>query len=405
MRKILLAMPTYWTHPGGAGAEEVFFDHPSPLDTPGTLRRALESLVPLITSPVLVGVVAAATHPELNSRMELHLGELLSSPPLPYRVHLLGPSHVARLREVVQKEGQEEWLPLISLKGYGAVRNLTLVLATLLGADVLVSLDDDEVIEDPDFLRKVTHGLEVLSRRFPVFGLAGPYVNPDGGVEAPEPQAPWALFWPKLRLLNQTLRELSRHPEPWPLTPMALGGNMVLPRALYRSLPFDPWIPRGEDIDYVVNARMWEIPFFFQKDLRVRHLPPPKPHPAWLRLRQDVLRFAYARKKLRQQEAHPGMVKVTPESLMPYPGRFLLEDLEKLVHESHTLLALEYLIQGDPAAAAETLENLRLFKEMMEDPGSGLPNYLAFAERWRQFQGWLSDPRVAVRVRQALWGE
>ena len=60
MVAFLLAVPTYWTYPEDRGGEEIFFDHPTPLNTPGTLRRTLESLVPLVEPGVVaVSVVAA----------------------------------------------------------------------------------------------------------------------------------------------------------------------------------------------------------------------------------------------------------------------------------------------------------------------------------------------------------
>jgi hypothetical protein len=55
-----------------------------------------------------------------------------------------------------------------------------------------------------------------------------------------------------------------------------------------------------------LNARMFGIPFFLDNTLGITHLPPDKPHPAWLRLRQDLVRFCYTRLKLRQQEPGPG---------------------------------------------------------------------------------------------------
>ena len=30
-----VAIPTYWTYPGGKGPEEIVFDHPTPLDARG----------------------------------------------------------------------------------------------------------------------------------------------------------------------------------------------------------------------------------------------------------------------------------------------------------------------------------------------------------------------------------
>ncbi len=404
MASFFLAIPTYWTHPEGQGEEDIIFDHPSPLNTPGTLRRTLESLIPLVKPGVTVGVAAAAAAPELNALVEARVRDILTSSPLPYPVVLFSASHLAVFQEFLRSHGKEEWSSLLSLAGYGAIRNLTLVLANILEAEVLVSLDDDEVIEDQDFLGRIANDLAVLGRLHPVFGLAGLYDNPDGRVFVPEPTAPWALFWPKLRLMNQTMAGLLEGEEPRPLTPLGLGGNMALPGDLFRRLPFDPRIPRGEDVDYVVNARMWGIPFFLDKHLRVRHLPPEKPHPTWLRLRQDLVRFAYARRKLREQEPHPHLVKVSPQELTPYPGRFLLDDLEEMAHRSHTLLALEYLAAGDTTGARQTLMNLQLFQQENSGSENAFRTYLDFTSRWQALQTWLADPQVAAQVRRALWG-
>ena len=46
-----------------------------------------------------------------------------------------------------------------SLSGYGAIRNLGLLVANVLGFDAVVFLDDDEVVDDPEFLTKAMYGL------------------------------------------------------------------------------------------------------------------------------------------------------------------------------------------------------------------------------------------------------
>jgi hypothetical protein len=404
MVAFFLAIPTYWTHPEGKGGEDIIFDHPSPLNTPGTLRRTLESLIPLITPGVTVGVVAAAAAPELSPLVEAWVGELLTSPPLPYPVVFFSASHLEVFQDFLRRQGKEEWGSLLSLAGYSAIRNLTLVLANLWHAEVLVSLDDDEVIEDKDFLTRIIADLAVLGRRHPICGLAGVYLNADGRIYLPEPETPWALFWPKLRWMNQTFAGLLEAEEPLPPTPLGLGGNLALPVSLFRRLPFDPGIPRGEDVDYVVNARMRGIPFFLDQDLRVLHLPPEKPHPTWLRLRQDLVRFAYARRKLREQEPHPDLVRVSAQELAPYPGNFLMDDLEERAHRSHTLLALEYLAAGDTAGARQTLENLRLLQQENQRPQNAFRTYLDLTSRWQELQNWLAHPEVAAQARRALWG-
>ncbi|MEJ2071663.1 MAG: hypothetical protein P8X58_14895, partial [Syntrophobacterales bacterium] len=246
MVAFLLAVPTYWTLPEVCGEEEIFFDHPTPLNTQGTLRRTLESLVPLVEPGVVaVGVVAAPSAADLSPTMEAWLEELLTSPPLPYPVVLFCPSHLALLKDFLRGQGKEAWVDLLSLTSYGAIRNITLVLANLLESEVLVSLDDDEVVEDKEFLAKISADLAYLGRQYSVFGLAGLYENADGRVFVPEPETPWSLFWPKLRWMNQTFAKLLNSKEVLPRTPLALGGNMVLPAKLFRRLPFDPCIPRG----------------------------------------------------------------------------------------------------------------------------------------------------------------
>ena len=207
----LIAIPTYWTHPGGDGPEEIVFDHPTPLDAPGTLPRTLVSLIPLAAqgAEIEVSVVAAATAPALEAAVARRVREVIESPPLPYPVKLFAAPHLRILQDFCRTQGRAEWLPLLSLAGYSQIRNLTLVLATICQAGALLSLDDDEVIADPDFLVKVAADFEFLEREHPVFGLAGIYRDKDGGVLLPEPAAPWAAYWPKMRWLNAALTELA----------------------------------------------------------------------------------------------------------------------------------------------------------------------------------------------------
>jgi len=406
MRSCLIAIPTYWTHPGGDGPEEIVFDHPTPLDAPGTLGRTLESLAPLAAqgAGIEVSVVAAATAPALEAAVARRVREVIESPPLPYPVKLFAAPHLRILRDFCRTEGRAEWLPLLSLAGYSQIRNLTLILATICQAGALLSLDDDEVIADPDFLVKVEEDLELLEREHPVFGLAGIYRNGDGSVLLPEPAAPWAVYWPKMRWLNAALTELVLAGPRLKPTYLGFGGNLVLPAALSRRLPFDPAITRGEDTDYILNASLFGIPFFLDNTLSIIHLPPDKPHPIWMRLRQDLVRFCYTRLKLRQQEPGPGRARVAAGDFEPYPGNFLGDDLPLRALQSHTLLALDYLDQGDSEAAQRTLENLALM-ERLEQSGAGVyAAYVRTVSLWQALQQWLATPEVAAGVRRALWG-
>jgi hypothetical protein len=207
-----------------------------------------------------------------------------------------------------------------------------------------------------------------------------------------------------MRWLNAALTELVLSGPRLKPTPLGFGGNLALPKGLFRHLPFDPAITRGEDTDYLLNARLWGIPFFLDNSLSIVHLPPDKPHPIWLRLRQDLVRFSYTRLKLRQQEPGPGRTAVTPEDLQPYPGNFLTDDLPQRALQSHALLALDYLAQGDSEGARQTLMNLVLM-DRLEQAGAGVyETYRRTVSHWQDLQAWLAQPAVAAQARQALWG-
>ncbi|MGQ9921677.1 MAG: glycosyltransferase family 2 protein [Desulfobacca sp.] len=398
-----LAVPTYWTSPGEAGQSDLFFDHPTPLDTAGTLARCLDSLLPLVSPQVSIVVVAAATSDQLAAPVAAQVGEILAGYPPAVRPRLLAAAELAKLHRFCQSQGHPEFCRLLSLRGYGAIRNLTLVAANLLAAEVLVSLDDDEMVSGPPFLTRLGEDLAVLAREHTLFGLAGLYESPAGELLLPEPEGAWVRFWPKISWLNEAFQELAGPGPALRPTPLALGGNMAIPAALYRFLPFDPALPRGEDTDYVLNARLFGIPFFLDAGLRVVHDPPAKPHPVWQRLRQDLQRFWYTRQKLLAQE--PGVVPalVRPLDLLPYPGKFLLADLELRAYRAHTVLAQEYLAAGDVAAAQETLANLAILTTPAAD-AAVLSTYLAAVAQWQQLQGWLAQPEVRQAALEAVWG-
>ena len=65
-----------------------------------------------------------------------------------------------------------------SLSGYGAIRNLGLLVADTLGFDAVVFLDDDEVVDDPDFLQRAVYGLGKLTKKgIPILAKTGYYLS------------------------------------------------------------------------------------------------------------------------------------------------------------------------------------------------------------------------------------
>ena len=153
--RICLAIPTFWTHPGGVGEEEVIYDHPTPLDVDGTLSRCLDSLRKLAAVNTTIVVVVAAAADSLQAAVEQRVRDLVMDLPPSQAPLLFSYTHLKKLHSFCKQQGHGEFLDLLSLTGYAAVRNLTLVAANLVNADIMVSLDDDEIIADADFLTRI----------------------------------------------------------------------------------------------------------------------------------------------------------------------------------------------------------------------------------------------------------
>lgn len=101
---------------------------------------------------------------------------------------------------------------------------------------------------------------------------------------------------------------------------------MIIHRNLFKTVPFDPNVTRGEDIDYLINAKMFGFHFFLDRELSIKHLPPKKTHPVWKRFREDIYRFLYEKAKIDSQRDLPNMNKVTSHDFDPYPGNFLTNE-------------------------------------------------------------------------------
>jgi hypothetical protein len=164
-------------------------------------------------------------------------------------------------------------------------------------------------------------------------------------------------------------------------------------------------VPRGEDIDFLINARMFGFSFFLDNQLSIKHLAPPKTHPVWMRLREDIYRFVYERAKLESQREIQGMTKVYPEEFDPYPGCFLKEDLEEKIERACRLLSEEYLAQGDKKGSEEVLRNIELARTGAAPKYDPFDNLCRLQRRWQELMDYTSEKEVGLRVRGIVEGE
>ncbi len=402
--KTTMIIPSYWTRERGMGAKETdaVYDHPTPLDDEGTLQRTIESISILKEKDFDLVIIAVSNAADVEDSVEENVARIIGNANADVTVRLFSHSHLRKIHRILKEEGGGRFVELLSLRGYSNIRNLCLFLPHLLGSDIAVLIDDDEVFEDPFFMNKAREYIgQRIDDRF-VGAVAGYYLQPDGDWRLKTSPESERASWDKVARMNEAFEKIIGTGPRLKETPFVFGGNMIVHRDIFRHIPFDPSISRGEDIDYLINMRMFGHAFFLDDSLSIKHLPPPKPHPVWKELREDLYRFIRERQKLRNQEAMPGMVHVRAEELDPYPGAFLKDDLEDKIASECTALATQYRIEGKESDAVEALNNIVIAKSETES-GENLFHRLIRTQRlWEEMMDFTSTGDIGRKLASLL---
>ncbi|MHC4715732.1 MAG: hypothetical protein ACYS5V_02065 [Planctomycetota bacterium] len=385
-KNIWIAVPTYWTHPSGAdGPETVTFDHPTPLDTDGTLARTLESFTHL-EGDFKVLIVAAGAHPDLGERIHQCVGELARPFADRLDLYLVGPARLAELNAQLPA-------PILSLDSYGNIRNVQLIVPFALGADAVVGIDDDEIVPDTAFLSKAARIGERRADGELIGGMAGPYYDANGEYRiagAEELGACPNLFLKKNHFMDRAIDRAMTQVEPDGLirSNVAFGGNMVMSRATIARTCHDPYIARGEDYDYVINAAMDGTFYYFQPAMAITHLPPDSTGAQAAdkesKLLADISRFIYMQEKMRLHGERFPAEAFDYDYLHPYPGPYVdpTADLP-----AHAVAALDekyphYRQSADPQEFVDRAITLATARA---------EEFFAYRTRWRTALAGLAD--------------
>ena len=362
--RIVMVIPTYWQRSRAEGWKEgdAVYDHPTPIDEEGTLGRTLESIKILNNKNFKLVIPVCPTTDEIADLAEQKTKEIVEKSQITVETYIFTPKNLDNIKEILRHEGLNEEVELLNIKGYSNVRNICLYVSQILGGDVAILIDDDEVFEKPDF---VDMAVEFIGKRkygSIIYGVAGYYLNKkDEYYDDVEMQA-WMTYWDRFGSKAKAFDKIISAGPRIKITPFAFGGLMVIHKNMFRIVPFDPKVTRGEDIDYLLNAKMYGFDFFLDNKLNIKHLPPPKHHPIWKRTREDIYRFLYEKSKIDNQVEHSNMKKVSAEDFMPYPGDFLTDDLEDKIYKTNILLALDYLAEGKVDDCRGAIENIYLSK-------------------------------------------
>lgn len=412
--KVTMVIPSYWARESEVGWKEgdAIYDHPTPLDCEGTLLRAIQSIGMLEDKDFQLVIIAVATAEDIENQVEKKVANIIKSANPGVELLLFGPSHIRKVQDLFINEGKNEYIDLLKLRGYSNIRNLCIFIPHILDSDVAVLIDDDEVFEDPKFISKAREfiGREIGGRT--INAVAGYYLQPDGDFRVKRPFHPWMKYWDKYEKMNEAFDKVIGTEPRLKETPFVFGGNMVIHRNLFtvfgelsRTVPFDPGVPRGEDMDFLINAKMFGFTFFLDNQLSIRHLPPPETHPTWMQLREDIRRFIYERAKIEHQKEMEGMTKVYPEDFDPYPGCFLKRDLEEKIEKSCKLLSEEYLAQGDRQDSEEALKNITLSKTDAVPKYDPFQKVCKLQKRWQELMKYTSKGEIRSSTRKIIEGE
>lgn len=346
--KNIIAVYSAWTT-GKDGAAKVF-DHPLTLDDKGTVARMLESFIKSeVKTPVVL--FPSSTHPKVIA----HLKKLAKPYLKDMDVHVFDDADLKGIVKNLKKNGfPKEFDDVWDIGNYGRYRNWMLLYGAFLGVDNVITIDDDELIEQKRYIEDIV--LEYIGTKqngVEVWGKGGIYIDADGNKYVDEQNKSVAEYdrWPKNKVLNQSMKDQVETPGGRLVyCNAALGGNMITNRKIFLKVPYDINITRGEDDDYVMNAEYLGFTYLFDKEMVVRHLPPGRDSLFWTRMGQDIKRFKYLREKVR-------IFKIDRNKMSVMYKYYLTDDLDYNAVCGSIDAARRFMAKGQKAEADGFLQN------------------------------------------------
>ncbi|UCH12373.1 MAG: hypothetical protein JSW18_06045 [Candidatus Omnitrophota bacterium] len=412
----IITIPTYWTRKGGVKkVGDTYFDHPTALDGEQTLTRLLDSLKEVwgkFKVVILTGIVDYSDN-KLYEQVEKKVDSLIK----PYKKHFpimqFAKSDVKFLKERMKKSNMLiDMLPQINLACYPTIRNCQLMVTNGLGSDVMIGLDDDEVVMR-DHVKKATEFIGKEYKGQKIYGIGGYYKDKKGDHIMRDLKKPPIdnIFYRKRWIKNEGFIAVDRMKGRVQKSNFVFGGNMVMHRKMFMNVAYDLGITRGENMDYLINAKMHDLHFYFDKELYIIHMPPEKwdkkikaflrtgafSMTNYYRLEQDMLRFIYEREKIREcNDHHPELKKVSIDELKPYPGDFFEEKVVK-----DAVYALKFMYP-------EETKKLRINAEVqvnraLERARKLAPNYFLFNQKWIKLMKFIGEDKEFKKHLESGW--
>lgn len=392
-RKVLIAIPTYWTF--GRGSEVLrksyeIYDHPTEIPRYETLSRLLDSMGKLDCAGLDVRIAVLAASADGRKKYEGIIERLLkkAKAKIAKEPILLFQSSMGPVKGKLAAGGYPGIAEKASLVGYPNVRNMGLLLGRMLECDAVYFLDDDEVVTDEGLLKKLIGAAEENGTDI----MGGTYYS-----RTEEPtvrRVPlWRRLWNKRKYVEMGKKEKRCDQE----LNLILGGNALISRKALEKVPFDPWILRGEDFDYSINAKHFGLDTRINEGARILHLPPVDEKlylsTYWSKLRADVYRFFYTKEKM-------DYMGLSLSMLPPYPRVFMEDRLTLRAVFTAWWLAVYSLGRLDLRSVKENLINVKRF---LWDCGRYAKRHKTdYAEFQKEWEGLMADQDLQKELAQAL---
>lgn len=317
----VIVIPTYVSsrRRREGGSVLTTYDHATPVTQSGELPRLLHSLQKVQGIGQIIILVISEPSIE-NQAAEKVQAQASKYPSL--NIAVIGAAELGLIQQRMEQLGLGKLSKEIGLAGYGAIRNMGLVVANTLGFDAIVFLDDDEIVDEADFLQRAMYGLGKLTKKgIPILAKTGYYFNSEGTFLSKSQDKWYNHFWQQGKAFNKMMSKAMHGPR-LSRSNHVCGGCLVLHKEAFKRLSFDPWIARGEDLDYMLDLRMYGSDIWLDNQWSLRHLPP-ETESEGTRFRQDIFRWLYEYRKIEYSRTQIDLLQVKPSSLEPYPGPFL----------------------------------------------------------------------------------
>ena len=152
-----VVIPTYWAGDDARANAPGTYDHSTRLNADNPeLDRCLASLEQVRDIPRIILLVVCPVSATADVSLRVH--EIVDAHPT-LKVTVVTYTQASRIADRVAQIAPKGSGECVSLRGYGAIRNMGLACAAVLGHDAVIFLDDDETVIDADFMKRASYAL------------------------------------------------------------------------------------------------------------------------------------------------------------------------------------------------------------------------------------------------------